>query len=193
MQRKKLSYMSRVWTRARSCDHLSLGPSQNLGSSSWSGQERSTAAFKGRLVCVSEVNPTTRIRSGVCGCVTLCVFTFKCLWMWQAISNMSSSWAASISCLRRDKARTDGCTGGQTEEQERRNLRCFARLETGNRSRADLRQLLPQWPLAWAVNSYLGFREGDPAEAGFELGLQLLQNQQVLPVQRQAAQLSTLF
>lgn len=28
---------------------------------------------------------------------------------------MSSSWAASISCLRSAKARTDGCTGGRTD------------------------------------------------------------------------------
>lgn len=31
------------------------------------------------------------------------------------------------------------------------------------------------WLLTSAVNSYLCFREGDPAETGFELGLQLLQ------------------
>lgn len=34
--------------------------------------------------------------------------TLRCLWMWEAISNMSSDWTASISCLSSANARTDG-------------------------------------------------------------------------------------
>lgn len=52
------------------------------------------------------------IKCGFYSCITLTscnvLLTFRCLWMWWAISNMSSDWMASISCLRRDNARTDG-------------------------------------------------------------------------------------
>lgn len=51
-------------------------------------------------------------------------FTFKCLWMWQAISNMSSEWTASISFLKRDKAKIEGLM----EEQNKRIFKTISLL-----------------------------------------------------------------
>lgn len=55
----------------------------------------------------------------------------------------------------------------------------------------------PVWPLSPAVDSYLCFREGDPAQTGFELSLQLLQTQSLLPVtiiiEKKPSQLLTTF
>lgn len=77
---------------------------------------------------------------------------------------MSSEWAASIPCIRRAKARTEGWGGGDT--------------------RKDVRGTVERRNTRPGRGSYLCEREGYPTQAGLELSLQLFQTQSLLPAVR---------
>lgn len=73
----------------------------------WELRSSVSFTFKKTLSCYC-----FSIKSSFYSCVTFrcwnVLLTFRCIWIWLTISNMSSDRMASISCLRRDNARTDG-------------------------------------------------------------------------------------
>lgn len=97
-----------------------------------------------------------------------------------------TAWLRSLASGEKMLGRTARWTNKEKGRKTQKQCLCQANSNITILVSAQLIRLLscsnPVWHLTPSVNSYLCFREGDPAQTGFELSLQFLEAQSLLPV-----------